>query len=142
MKSLREKSALKIEIYLIHSFFCAAVLCLVASVPRPTAAAETNAFSISPNFAGLHGYIAYGHEKFPPQSAFTAGMGFYSAVWPLVNQPLAGFQIDERVRRRLWSQSAASQPFLFLDGVLLIGREVFELFATIVSHGKCYLRRR
>ena len=93
MKSLREKSALKIEIYLIHSFFCAAVLCLVASVPRPTAAAETNAFSISPNFAGLHGYIAYGHEKFPPQSAFTAGMGFYSAVWPLVNQPLAGFQI-------------------------------------------------
>lgn len=42
---------------------------------------------------GLHGYISFDHEKFPPGSAFTAGMGFYAAVWPLVDQPLANFQI-------------------------------------------------
>lgn len=42
---------------------------------------------------GLHGYIGFSHEKHPPQSAFTAGMGFYAAVWPLVDKPLANFQI-------------------------------------------------
>jgi hypothetical protein len=42
---------------------------------------------------GLHGYIGFGHERFPPRSAYTAGMGFYAAVWPLVDQPLANFQI-------------------------------------------------
>ena len=42
---------------------------------------------------GLHGYIGFGHEKHPPQSAYSAGMGFYAAVWPLVEQPLANFQI-------------------------------------------------
>ena len=56
-------------------------------------AAEPKSPAITPNPQGLHGYIAYGHEKSPPPSAFTAGMGFYSAVWPLVDQPLAGFQI-------------------------------------------------
>ncbi len=42
---------------------------------------------------GLHGYIGFSHEKLPPQSAFSAGMGFYAAVWPLADQPLANFQI-------------------------------------------------
>ncbi len=48
---------------------------------------------VTPHSQGLHGYIGFGHERFPPQSAFTAGGGFYSAVWSLVDQPLAGFQI-------------------------------------------------
>ncbi len=42
---------------------------------------------------GLHGYIGFGHEPLPPQSNYTAGMGFYAAVWRLVDQPLADFQI-------------------------------------------------
>jgi len=42
---------------------------------------------------GLHGYIGFGHERHPPKSAYSAGMGFYAAVWPLVDQPLADFQI-------------------------------------------------
>ncbi len=42
---------------------------------------------------GLHGYIGFGHEKLPPGPAYTAGMGFYAAVWPLVDRPLANFQI-------------------------------------------------
>src|SRR5262252_1736278 len=42
---------------------------------------------------GLHGYIGFSHEKLPAGSAYTAGMGFYAAVWPLVDQPIADFQI-------------------------------------------------
>ena len=42
---------------------------------------------------GLHGYISFGHEKPPLQSTYSAGMGFYAAVWPLVDQPLANFQV-------------------------------------------------
>ncbi len=62
-------------------------------------AAEGNADPISEpgkvtaHSDGLHGYIGFGHEKLPVGSAYTAGMGFYAAVWPLVDEPLAGFQI-------------------------------------------------
>lgn len=47
----------------------------------------------TPHSQGLHGYIGFSHEKMPPQSAYDAGMGFYAAVWPLIDQPLADFQI-------------------------------------------------
>ncbi len=62
-------------------------------------AAEANADPVSEpgkvtaHSDGLHGYIGFGHEKLPAGSAYTAGMGFYAAVWPLVDEPLAGFQI-------------------------------------------------
>ncbi|MFM9874544.1 MAG: hypothetical protein ACKVQS_13895 [Fimbriimonadaceae bacterium] len=42
---------------------------------------------------GLHGYIGFGHEPLPADGHFTAGMGFYAAVWELTDKPLAGFQI-------------------------------------------------
>jgi hypothetical protein len=42
---------------------------------------------------GLHGYIGFGIEKLPPNTAYSAGMGFYAAVWPLTPEPLANFQI-------------------------------------------------
>lgn len=40
---------------------------------------------------GLHGYIGYSTLKRPV--GYGAGIGFYTAVWPLVEQPLSGFQI-------------------------------------------------
>lgn len=46
---------------------------------------------VSENGNGLHGYIGYSTDKRP--EGFGAGIGFYTAVWPLVDQPLAGFQI-------------------------------------------------
>ena len=49
--------------------------------------------NIKAHSQGLHGYIGFGHEAHPPQSAYHAGMGFYAAVWPLTSEPLAGFQI-------------------------------------------------
>ena len=57
------------------------------------AAAKSDAGKITSHSQGLHGYIGFGHENLPPQSAWSAGMGFYAAVWPLVDQPLADFQI-------------------------------------------------
>lgn len=42
---------------------------------------------------GLHGYIGYGASRPPKDAAFGAGIGFYSAVWPLIDKPIAGFQI-------------------------------------------------
>ena len=49
--------------------------------------------NVTAHSQGLHGYIGFGHEKHPPQSDYHAGMGFYAAVWPLTDQPLADFQI-------------------------------------------------
>lgn len=40
---------------------------------------------------GLHGYISFNHDPIPGD--FGAGIGFYVAVWPLIDEPLAGFQI-------------------------------------------------
>ncbi len=40
---------------------------------------------------GLHGYIGFRTAR--PPAEYSAGMGFYTAVWPLINQPLADFQI-------------------------------------------------
>lgn len=40
---------------------------------------------------GLHGYVGYTTPTRPPE--YGAGVGFYTAVWPLVEEPLAGFQI-------------------------------------------------
>jgi hypothetical protein len=42
---------------------------------------------------GLHGYIGFRATRPPARSEFSAGMSFYSAVWPLVDKPLANFQI-------------------------------------------------
>ncbi len=42
---------------------------------------------------GLHGYIGYQASVPPDKAEYSAGMGFYSAVWPLIDEPLEGFQI-------------------------------------------------
>ena len=57
------------------------------------AAAATKAGIVTTHSQGLHGYIGFGHEPHPAGSDFSAGMGFYAAVWPLTDRPLANFQI-------------------------------------------------
>jgi len=42
---------------------------------------------------GLHGYIGYSASQPEDPAEYGAGMGFYSAAWTLVGQPLAHFQI-------------------------------------------------
>lgn len=59
----------------------------------PNAAPQPAAGQVTSHSRGLHGYIGFNHEKLPADGGYTAGMGFYAAVWPLVDQPLARFQI-------------------------------------------------
>ncbi len=42
---------------------------------------------------GLHGYISYSTSRPPAEAQYDMGMGFYAAVWPLIDKPLANFQI-------------------------------------------------
>jgi len=42
---------------------------------------------------GLHGYIGYSATQPEDRAAYGYGMGFYSAAWSLIDQPLAHFQI-------------------------------------------------
>ncbi len=60
---------------------------------RPKEEPKPEGGKVTAHSDGLHGYIGFSHEKLPPQPSFDAGMGFYAAVWPLVDEPLAGFQI-------------------------------------------------
>ena len=54
---------------------------------------KAGAAKVTAHSDGLHGYIGFSATRPPARSEFSAGMGFYSAVWPLVDRPLAGFQI-------------------------------------------------
>jgi hypothetical protein len=60
---------------------------------REHAAATQPRSKVTAHSRGLHGYIGFGHDKLPAEGGYTAGMGFYSAVWSLIDQPLANFQI-------------------------------------------------
>ncbi|MFK7961795.1 MAG: hypothetical protein AB8G96_14870 [Phycisphaerales bacterium] len=42
---------------------------------------------------GLHGYISYSASQPEDRAAYGYGMGFYSAAWSLIDQPLKHFQI-------------------------------------------------
>ena len=48
---------------------------------------------VTPHSRGLHGYIGYSASRPPGRADYSAGMGFYSAVWPLIEKPIARFQI-------------------------------------------------
>lgn len=48
-------------------------------------------YELSETSGGLHGYIDYSTTDHP--EGFRAGISFYTAVWPLIDKPLANFQI-------------------------------------------------
>jgi len=73
-----------------QSFRC---LLAVTLLEVATATGADQAGQVTTHSEGLHGYIGFSHEKLPAQGGYTAGMGFYAAVWPLAEQPLADFQI-------------------------------------------------
>lgn len=66
---------------------------LIASLALLPSLAFQGPGDVTSHGEGLHGYIGFGHEPLPANGNFTAGMGFYAAVWPLTDKPLAGFQI-------------------------------------------------
>lgn len=48
-------------------------------------------FALSCQSQGFHGYIS--SNSFSPPAGYDAGVGFYSAIWTLTPEPIAGFQI-------------------------------------------------
>ena len=64
----------------------------LASVLLPGAAAAQPS-AVTTHADGLHGYIHYEAQPNPDKAHYSAGIGFYSAVWALTDQPLTGFQI-------------------------------------------------
>lgn len=63
------------------------------AAPVPAAAAAANTSQVSSHSRGLSGYIGYSATRPAVRTEFGAGMGFYAAVWPLIDQPIANFQI-------------------------------------------------
>jgi len=59
----------------------------------PKDAAKPVAGKVTSHSEGLHGYIGFDATRPPSQSEYCMGMGFYSAVWPLIDRPLADSQI-------------------------------------------------
>ena len=54
---------------------------------------KAEAGTVTSHSRGLHGYIGYSATRPPARSEYSVGMGFYSAVWPLIDKPIAHFQI-------------------------------------------------
>jgi hypothetical protein len=57
------------------------------------AAEPADAGHVTAHSDGLHGYIGCHANRPPHPNEYGAGISFYSAIWPLVDQPLANFQI-------------------------------------------------
>ena len=79
----------------ILSASLALLTALAGSCSGQDAKTEGNAGAgkIKEQSGGLFGYIGYEASRPPSHSEFSAGMGFYSAVWPLIDKPLTNFQI-------------------------------------------------
>jgi hypothetical protein len=65
----------------------------VLAEPNAQAGSQEGTGIVTEHSDGLHGYIGFSIEPLLAQSSFTAGMGFYAAVWPLVEEPIADFQV-------------------------------------------------
>jgi hypothetical protein len=83
---------MKNSLHLIASLVLLTWLCAAQDISS-NAKKSAGGGNVTARSQGLHGYIGFGHEKLPAAGGYSAGMGFYAAVWPLVDQPLAGFQI-------------------------------------------------
>ena len=65
----------------------------IGQVAPAKEAAKTETGKVAARSEGLHGYIGFDAARPPVRSEYSAGMGFYSAVWPLIDKPIADFQI-------------------------------------------------
>jgi hypothetical protein len=74
----------------------APIVALAVLSPACSAQAEVakpKSGEVTSHSQGLHGYIGFNASRPPAGSDFGAGMGFYSAVWPLIDRPIANLQI-------------------------------------------------
>jgi len=75
----------RIKLCLLSAFLIIMCLCSKCKTDKK------DSYSLSELSGGLHGYIDYSTPKHP--AGYGAGISFYTAVWPLVDKPLANFQI-------------------------------------------------
>ena len=61
--------------------------------PPEKEARKSEYTKVTSHSEGLHGYIGFNATRPTARSEYSAGMGFYSAVWSLIDRPLAHFQI-------------------------------------------------
>ncbi len=54
---------------------------------------DTRTGVVTAHVRGLHGYIGYSASRPANRAEYGMGMGFYAAVWPLIDKPIAHFQI-------------------------------------------------
>lgn len=79
---------------ILPSFILAFVLVSSPSSARNSKDDEPNrGAGVVEHSGGLHGYIGFEASRPVDRAEFSAGMGFYSAVWPLIDRPIANFQI-------------------------------------------------
>ena len=97
--SMRKRDSLRYGSYFMSSTIRIVVCLTVLSWTLAGQGADSGtgvkmaAGTVTAHSDGLHGYIGFDAERPPAKSAYSAGMGFYSAVWPLIDRPLANFQI-------------------------------------------------
>ena len=112
---------------------------------------------VTTHSGGLHGYIGFSATRPPARSEYSVGMGFYSAVWPLIDQPLADFQIGlagswitpdnsdnkdkplapEGTLARTWKERGPTWESVFQTvegGLGLLGRQPLPLRPAEVQH--------
>jgi len=67
--------------------------CTCEGKEKATNGEDVRAGVVTAHSRGLHGYIGYSASRPTDRVEYSAGMGFYSAVWPLIAEPIANFQI-------------------------------------------------
>ena len=72
---------------------CTGLIAPAAAAQERTNAGNADSAKVTSHSEGLHGYIGFNATRPPSESEYGAGMGFYSAVWTLIDRPLASFQI-------------------------------------------------
>ena len=65
-------------------------ICAAQSANEPITSEPS---AVTEHSEGLHGYIGFEASHPPAGTEFSAGVGFYSAAWPLIDRPLADIQI-------------------------------------------------
>ncbi len=80
------------QIFPIVSLAASSLACFGQGQPT-SGTVDSAAGQVTLESEGLHGYIGYGLEPLPAGSDYRYGIGFYAAVWSLVDKPLANFQI-------------------------------------------------
>ncbi|MCU0857588.1 MAG: hypothetical protein MUC65_04190 [Pontiellaceae bacterium] len=86
MKKMKQNRVCAIAVFMVLSRVCAGQE--KTDNPDPSAPGVVTA-----HHQGLHGYISYTASSPSARSGYNMGMGFYTAVWPLIDRPLADFQI-------------------------------------------------